>query len=252
MPSASARPFGTLLPFLASILVSLQACAPPCIDPEPMVRGQLTQLSLDERQEVSERIRAVIAERGITNPLLFAGIASAETHMAHCWRDATWACQGPPSEDCDGGPVIAGAGDGPCEERRGGLGMFQFDAGTYDDTLAREGIRILSLDGSIEAAVDFVLDMVQRSVYVAAVFNEEDAIAWINQLRPYDSDYDSWIQTVVRYYNGCNPERCGAWEDKIQNYDAHLIARYEELGDAFWYPDGESRPAGPSIELCAR
>jgi hypothetical protein len=130
--------------------------------------------------------------------------------------------------------------------------MFQFDAGTYDDTLAREGIRILSIDGNIEAAVDFVLDMVQRSVYVSAVFNEEDAIAWINQLRPYDSDYDSWIQTVVRYYNGCNPERCGAWDDKIQNYDAHLIARYEELGDAFWYPDGENRPAGPSIELCAR
>lgn len=252
MNSSIPRPLPSLLPVLASLVLLLQACADPCADPEPMVRGQISQLSLEERQDVSERIRAVVEQRGITNPLLFAGIASAETHMSHCWRDATWACEGPPSEDCDGGPVIAGAGDGPCEERRGGLGMFQFDAGTYEDTLAREGTRILSIDGNIEAAIDFVLDMVQRSDYVSGVFSEEDAIAWLNRVRPYDGDYDLWIQTVVRYFNGCNPDRCSAWEDKVQHYDEHLIARYEELGDAFWYPDGQSPPPRPGVELCAR
>jgi hypothetical protein len=70
--------------------------------------------------------------------------------------------------------------------------------------------RILSIDGNIDAAVDFVLDIVQRSVYVSGVFGEGDAIVWLNQLRPYDS----WIQTVVRYYNGCDPELCARWRSK--------------------------------------
>jgi len=228
----------------------LQACGDPCVDPEPTVGGHVSALTLAERETVSERIRTVVAERGITNALLFAGIASAETNMAQCWRDATWACQGPPSDDCDGGPVIAGAGDGPCEEERGGLGMFQFDAGTYADTLAREGTRILSIDGNIEAAVDFVLGMVQRSDYISGIFSEDDAVAWLNQVRPYDADYDIWIRTVVRYYNGCVPDRCGAYDDKVEHYEAHLSARYEELGDAFWYPDGEDPPWEPTTRLC--
>lgn len=229
----------------------LHACGDPCVDTEPTVRGHVSALTLAEREEVSGRIRAVVAERGITNALLFAGIASAETNMSQCWRDATWACQGPPSDDCDGGPVIAGAGDGPCDEQRGGLGMFQFDAGTYADTLAREGMRILSTDGNIEAAVDFVLAMVQRSDYVPGIFDEQDAIAWLNRVRPYDGDYTIWLQTVVRYYNGCVPGRCGAYDEKVEHYDAHLRARYEELGHEFWYPGGENEPSEPSIRLCA-
>ena len=34
-----------------------------------------------------------------------------------------------------GGPIIAGGADGPCADMQGGLGMFQFDAGTYQQTV---------------------------------------------------------------------------------------------------------------------
>jgi len=236
---------------VASGTLALPACADPCIDPAPTVRGHTSALTLDERRDVSERIRAVASQYGITNALLFAGIASAETNMSQCWRDATWACQGPPSDDCDGGPVIAGAGDGPCEDQEGGLGMFQLDAGTYADTLAREGTRILTVDGNIEAAVEFVRDMVKRSDYLLGISTDGDAIAWLNQVRPYDGDYDIWLKTVVRYYNGCVPGRCGSYDAKLQHYDAHLSARYEELGYAFWYPDGQEPTTEPTMVLCA-
>src|SRR4051812_3252844 len=73
-------------------------------------------------------IRDAAAARGIGNAYLLAGIANDETGLAMCWSEAQWACQGPSSPDCGGGPVIAGAADGPCSAQQGGLGMFQFDA----------------------------------------------------------------------------------------------------------------------------
>src|SRR5262245_43596584 len=72
-------------------------------------------------------IRQAAAARGLRNGYLLAGIANDETGLAQCWSEATWACQGPSSPDCGGGPVIAGAADGPCLQQQGGLGMFQFD-----------------------------------------------------------------------------------------------------------------------------
>lgn len=74
-------------------------------------------------------IRDTAAGMGITNAALIAGIAVSETNLAHCWSEATYACQGPDSPSC-GGPVIAGSADGPCAAMQGGLGLFQLDAGT--------------------------------------------------------------------------------------------------------------------------
>ena len=76
---------------------------------------------------------------GPDNAALLAGIGEVETNFAHCWSEATWACQGPASASCGGGPVIAGASDGPCSAQQGGLGMFQFDSGTFSQTLATYG-----------------------------------------------------------------------------------------------------------------
>src|SRR3954469_7132312 len=58
-------------------------------------------------------IRDAASARGVRNAYLLAGIANTETGLAQCWSEATWACQGPSSPDCGGGPVIAGASDGP-------------------------------------------------------------------------------------------------------------------------------------------
>lgn len=71
----------------------------------------------------------------------------------------------PNSTSCGGGPVIAGASDGPCSAQQGGLGMFQFDGGNFTQTLARDGRDILlTLDGNIRHAVDFVVNIVNQEV----------------------------------------------------------------------------------------
>ena len=77
-------------------------------------------LTPEEETARCENIRDVAADNGISTGFLLAGIASAETNLSHCWTELDWACQGPDSPDC-GGPVVAGAGDGPCSLQQGGL-----------------------------------------------------------------------------------------------------------------------------------
>lgn len=204
---------------------------------------RLERLSAAERRTRCEIIRDTAAARGLTNGLLLGGIADAETGLAHCWSEATWACQGPTHPDC-GGPVIAGAGDGPCSLQQGGLGMFQFDAGTFDDTLAREGDRVLSLQGNVDAGVDFVVDMVIRSTYVPGVENETQALAWMNEVRVDGPTHDAWIKTVTHYYNGCVPGGCSVYDQRYSHYDGNFRGLLGELGDDFWYPPVASGAGG--------
>ncbi|MEM9187743.1 MAG: hypothetical protein AAGF12_01105 [Myxococcota bacterium] len=205
------------------------------------------KLTSAQRQARSELIREVLADAGIQNPLPFAGLASAETNMAHCWSEATWACKGPNSVDCGGGPVIAGSGDGPCRNKQGGLGLFQFDAGTHTQTLKREGNRILELRGNIAAAGDFVVNMVKNSTYISGVSTDAEAIAWINAFRPSaDSD---WIKTVVHYYNGCVPG-CSVYSQRTGHYRSHLRDRYNEFGHDFWYPPAGATPTPSASANC--
>lgn len=212
------------------------------------VASVAAELTASQRVTRSAVIRDTAAAEGLANGLLLAGIALAETGMAHCWSEATWACQGPSSSSCGGGPVIAGAADGPCSDRQGGLGMFQFDAGNFDDTLAREGDRVLTLEGNIQAAVDFVVSMVIRSTYVAGVDNREQALAWMNTVRVGGPGYHEWLQTVTHYYNGCVPGRCSVYESRYAHYDDAHRQILGETGDAFWY-DGVvvpvCEPIGP-------
>src|SRR5687767_927869 len=67
-------------------------------------------LTGDQRRARVAAIRDVAGGLGLGNAPLLAGIAQSETGMAHCWSEATWACQGPGSPSCGGGPVIAGSG----------------------------------------------------------------------------------------------------------------------------------------------
>lgn len=177
----------------------------------------------------------MVTARGIKNAALFGGIADAETGLAHCWSEATWACQGPWSSSC-GGPVIAGAGDGPCAIREGGLGMFQFDGGNFDQTLARDGQGILTVEGNVDRAVDFVIGMVIRSHFIPQAHDVPSAVDFLNSvpIAPGNPNYEAWISTVTRYYNGC-PQNGSCWASRRANYERLTRGIYHEMGgDSFW------------------
>jgi hypothetical protein len=210
--------------------------------------GDAQELLSSARRTSRERdIKAAAAARGLTNGLLLAGIAQAETGLAHCWSEATWACQGPASADCGGGPVIAGAGDGPCSLHQGGLGMFQFDAGTFTQTIAREGRRVLSVKGNTDAAVDYVLSMVKRSQFISGVSTNAQALAWMNGVRVGNAKYATWIKTVTAYYNGCFPGSCSVYSSRYAHYDESTRHVLNERGNAFWYPSTPP-PSHPAAE----
>lgn len=213
------------------VLVGLLGCTPE-LGGDIASKG--SSLTAAQRRVRAGQIRDAAAANGMTQGWLLAGIADAETNMSHCWSELTWACQGPSSADCGGGPVVAGAGDGPCSLRQGGLGMFQFDAGTYDQTLAREGTRILSIAGNVAAAVDFVVAMVIRSVYISGVDNRDQAIAWMNGVRIGNDRWHPWIQTVTHYYNGCTPSGCSVYTSRYNHYRDNTSGVYNEMGAAFW------------------
>jgi hypothetical protein len=221
-------------PLLATtLLLGLSGCLSQLEEGED-VGATAEGLTAAERRDRAGDIRDAAAARGMTRGWLLAGIADAETTMSHCWSELTWACQGPTSPDCGGGPIVAGAADGPCSERQGGLGMFQFDAGTYDQTLAREGERILTVSGNTDAAVDFVIDMVIRSEFVAGVSTASDAIAWMNGIsRTDDVALDAWASTVTRYYNGC-PTTGSCWSERFARYRRIATSVHDEMGATFW------------------
>ena len=199
--------------------------------------------SLDRAQRVGRFsvIRAAATARGMTNAYLLAGIAITETGLAHCWSEAQWACQGPNSPDCGGGPVIAGAADGPCYLREGGLGMFQFDAGTHAQTLNRYGNDVLTMDGQTGAAIDYVMNMVKVSAYTTNAETDAKARAWINTFDVNNPVLrDQWIKTVLRYYNGCQPG-WNCWAPRYETYSTGMWSALNEPGGLdFW-----GRPAGP-------
>lgn len=187
------------------------------------------------RQARSAAIRDGAGVKGLTNGVLLAGIAQVETGLSHCWSEATWACQGPNSISC-GGPVIAGASDGPCSAQQGGLGMFQFDGGTFAQTLARDGEEILELDGNIEHAVDFVTQRVVEEV--SGVGNTSEALSWLNSINVSAGDpkFEEWIEIVSCRYNGC----CGCSSQEGKYRDATIEA-LNEFDPGFW--DDASEPA---------
>lgn len=234
-------------------LLTATACAAELADapepPPPPTATTSSALTASQRRARSEIIRDAAAAEGLTNGLLLAGIGDGETGLAHCWSEATWACRGPASSSCGGGPVIAGAGDGPCSRRQGGLGLFQFDAGTHSQTLAREGRAILSLDGNVGAAVEFVSDMVVRSRFIASVSNRAEALAWMNRVRIGTADYRAWIRTVTTYYNGCDPRHCSIYSERYARYDNKTRGMLSELGESFWYGGSTPTPPGSGADV---
>lgn len=197
-------------------------------------------------------MRNAASAHGITNTaFLLAGIAMDETGLAQCWSEATWACQGPGSPDCGGGPVIAGSADGPCSAQQGGLGMFQFDAGNFGDTLRSYGSDVLTVDGQVSHAIDYVVNMVKISAYTTGAETDEKARAWINRFDANDGALrDQWIRTVVRYYNGCQPG-WSCWSARYASYSDGLAQVLADTGGTGFWASGTSCPGGSGTTVGA-
>jgi hypothetical protein len=220
----------------AALIAAVGACSVGSDDSMPSTGEPAT----DETAYVDKAPRYVLIRdaataRGVRNAYLLAGIANTETNLAHCWSEATWACKGPASPDCGGGPVIAGASDGPCSIQQGGLGMFQFDAGTFNDTLATYGNSVLTIDGQIGHAINYVTNMVKISAYTTNAETDAKARAWINNFDPGNATLrDQWIKTVLRYYNGCQPQ-WSCWQPRYKTYSDGFFAALNDPGGAgFW------------------
>jgi hypothetical protein len=190
-------------------------------------------VSVETRRARFALIRDAAARMGVHNAALIAGIAMSETNLAHCQAEAPYACPGPPSPSCDGGPVIAGAADGPCALMQGGLGMFQFDAGTYADTVAQYGPGVLTLEGNVEQAIAFVLDKVTSDV--AGVPDWLAAAAWLDSvpLAKGQPAMEQWAALLACRYNGCCTTSATC-KHRAAGYRDNALAAYAEMGDAFW------------------
>ncbi|MBK8258771.1 MAG: hypothetical protein IPK82_39705 [Polyangiaceae bacterium] len=219
--------------FAAAIVGGCAASGSNDTDDEEVGETLESNLTAAQRKDRAQHLRDVSFSRGLTNGWMLAGIGNAETQLSHCWSELTWACKGPASADCGGGPVVAGAGDGPCSQKQGGLGMFQFDAGTHTQTLNKYGNKVLTVDGNIDQAITFVLNMVVNSKYITGVSTESEALQWLNAIKVGGTNYNTWIKTVTHYYNGCAPSY-SCYNQRFKHYDDSTRAVYNEMGAAFW------------------
>lgn len=234
----------TIWNFCAVCLALATGCAlevaPPAAPEAPEAEPVYLGLVGAARRPRAALIRDVAAASGLFNGVLLAGIAQVESGLSHCWSEATWACQGPYSASCNG-PVIAGSADGPCSAQQGGLGMFQFDGGTYAQTLARDGEGILLLEGNIARAVEFIATMVMR--HVPGVDTRAEALAHLNDIpvAANEPGLQAWAELLACRYNG----RCGSQAQAAKYRDATLALR-DELGSDFW----SDLPAPPATTTC--
>ncbi len=192
----------------------------------------------DVKQQRYALIRDTAYQMGLHNAALLAGIAISETGLAHCYDEArSFACPGPASPSCGGEPVIAGGADGPCADKQGGLGMFQFDAGTYDDTLATYGPQILTIEGNTAQAVWFVEDKVDRDITGAGW---RAAMAWMNAvpLDPASPAMQRWAQLLACRYNGCCDRTSATCQARANGYRDNALAALADTGPEFWDVSG--------------
>jgi hypothetical protein len=186
----------------------------------------------DVKRERAGLIRDSAAEMGVHNAALLGGIAVSETTLAHCWVEAQFACMGPDSPSC-GGPIIAGSADGPCSAEQGGLGMFQFDAGTYADTLATYTDAVLTVEGNTAQAVAFVVDKVILDI--AGITDWRSAVAWMNSVPLVAGDplTEEWASLIACRYNGCC-SGSALCNERAAGYRDNAIDLHAEFGAEFW------------------
>lgn len=216
---------------------------------EPPVLPALSAATLKARCDV---IKERSLARGITNPLVIAGVANHETHLVQCLSEWPIHCAGPHSADC-GGPVLAGSGDGPCPNQQGGLGMFQFDAGTYAQTLNAYGHDILSVAGSIEGGIEIIIHKVRVCQHTSSIAtSDQAAIDFINSARPGTDAYEKYISSMASCYNGCQPHYTTCSHQGMRNnYKAGVEDLRDKLGDEYWSDLGEEGPSTSATKRIA-
>jgi hypothetical protein len=219
---------------VAGFLLAATACA------EPTLSTESSEITTAVRHERYGLIRDSAAEMGLYNAALMAGIATSETALAHCQSEATYACQGPASPSCNGGPIIAGAADGPCSDMQGGLGMFQFDSGTYAQTLATYGDSILTIEGNTAQAVSFVEERVEQTIKLDGWLA---AIGWMNAvpMDAADPKMQDWASFIVCRYNGCCTASSTTCQSRAAGYRDNAIKAFEEMGADFWNTAGRCK-----------
>jgi hypothetical protein len=215
------------------VLLAIGLCTAACDAPPDESSVEQAALSPETLRTRAGLIRDAAAEMGVHNAALLMGIAKSETGLAHCWSEATYACKGPASSSCGDGPIIAGSADGPCANMQGGLGMFQFDAGTYAQTVAAYGPSILTIEGNTAQAVNFVIDRLPLEVSGTATWM--NAANYMNQvpLRAGDPIMEEWSHFLACRYNGCcsTSTLC---ESRADGYRDNAIAAFNDLGADFW------------------
>ena len=199
-----------------------------------------------QKKPVCDHIKNVAKGHGVTNPLVFAGVPNHESGLVQCWKDATWACQGPHSSYC-GGPVIAGSGDGPCSHQQGGLGMYQLDAGTYAQTLASYGHDVVELDPQIAKGVDVIIQKVWHCPNTPHFDDEAAVVSWINAAKPGTAHYETFLSAMAECYNG-TPPSSSHFETMRANYRAGVKQLEDAYGHDYWY--GQSAPPPPAPTGC--
>ncbi|HUS31538.1 MAG TPA: hypothetical protein VMZ53_23695 [Kofleriaceae bacterium] len=223
------------------LVATLAACAPATSTDEAAITTAV-------RHERFGLIRDSAAEMGLYNASLLAGVAISETNLAHCQSEATFACMGPASPSCNGGPVIAGAADGPCSAMQGGLGMFQFDSGTYQDTINTYGDSILTIEGNTAQAVNFVE---VRAIQDKHATDWLSAMDWLNnvQMQTGTMTLEEWADFIVCRYNGCctTSATCSS---RRSGYRDNALKAFDEMGAEFWDTSGRCAgvPAGGVID----
>lgn len=201
-------------------------------------------LGTQEKRAKSDTVKSAAQGLGITNPLLIAGIANTEAGLAHCWSEASWTCQGPYSAEC-GGPVLAGAADGPCSSQQGGLGAYQLDSGDYNDTLNAHGSDILSFAGNTRAGAGFILYKVKVCPNTPNFANDQEVLNWVNAATPGSANYDAFLTAMAWCYNGCAPGySCG--HDAVKaKYRGGIEELLNSFGWDYWFGQGGGQvPAG--------
>ncbi len=182
------------------------------------------------KQTVVDKIREVAHGKGITNPMLIAGIANAETDLSHCRADYyAQVCKQtagtPRSPSCHGGDVLVGNGDSSCNQ--GGLGLFQLDAGTQAQTIAHYGASVLSLDGNIGFGIEHIIEDV-RICSLTPSFGSDRAvarrraIAWLNGVARGSRDYATYFMCMSQHYNGAGTKaEADYYRGKTEDVFAH-------------------------------
>jgi hypothetical protein len=221
---------------------ALAACGPleeaqdPAMEVGPEEIGQVqAELTVTQQRSRCDAVKTNTAPKGITNALVYAGVSYQETGLAHCWSEATWACQGPYSSDC-GGPVIAGSGDGACSLQQGGLGMYQLDSGTYSQTLAQHGNGILNVAGNIDKGTNFIVYKVRYCPNTPNFTSDAEVISWINTATPGTANYETFMAAMAWCYNGCAPGSTGCNHESIkQAYKNSTSYLLNTFGSSYWY-----------------